>query len=166
MAVPGKLLQGVPLPNGQHLQYKLTGPSWLQTCAALLACRACPDIYKGPTLLTSLVAEMKEPAVCAKNAIGAPCAFLALRVSGQVTRARRAGVTNLVFTLAAAAYWGFVTHQLNLGWIYDSYVPLMSAAIALSFALSLGLPVILPVARGKTLAVLQRAKGAIPARWH
>ena len=41
-------------------------------------------------------------------------------------------------TLAAAAYLGFGTRQLNLGWIYDSYVPLMSAAIALSFALSVG----------------------------
>ena len=47
-------------------------------------------------------------------------------------------MTNLAITLAAAAYWGFATRQLNMGWIYDSYVPLMSAAIALSFALSLG----------------------------
>jgi hypothetical protein len=49
-----------------------------------------------------------------------------------------AGTTNLVVTVAAAVYFGFVTRQLNLGWIYDSYVPLMSAAIALSFALSAG----------------------------
>ena len=47
-------------------------------------------------------------------------------------------MTNLVVTLAAAAYFGFGTRQLNLGWIYDSYVPLMSAAIALSIALSAG----------------------------
>lgn len=64
-------------------------------------------------------------------------------------RAGHAGVTNLVVTLAAAAYLGFGTRQLNLGWIYDSYVPLMSAAIALSFALSVGVvlsPVVPPAA--------------------
>ncbi|KAK9839777.1 hypothetical protein WJX81_000641 [Elliptochloris bilobata] len=73
LAVPGKRRQGAPLPNGQRLQYKLTGTS------------------------------------------------------------------NLVVTLAAALYFGFVTRQLNLGRIYDSYVPLMGTAIALSFAVSLGL---------------------------
>ena len=57
-------------------------------------------------------------------------------------------------TLAAAAYWGFATRQLNLAWIYDSYVPLMSAAIALSFALSLGVFHPLPVLCCKALAVM------------
>ena len=32
LAVPGKLLQGAPLPSGERLQYKLTGPPWLLTC--------------------------------------------------------------------------------------------------------------------------------------
>lgn len=55
-----------------------------------------------------------------------------------MTHAHTAGTTNLVVTVAVALYFGFATRQLNLGWIYDSYVPLMSAAIALSFALSAG----------------------------
>ena len=41
LAAPGKRLQGAPLPNGQRLQYKLTGAPWLLTCPDLLACRAC-----------------------------------------------------------------------------------------------------------------------------
>ena len=78
-------------------------------------------------------------------------------------RAGHAGVTNLVVTLAAAAYLGFGTRQLNLGWIYDSYVPLMSAAIALSFALSVGAVVIGCVsAAHKQLA----CHGQEQALWH
>lgn len=59
-------------------------------------------------------------------------------LGGGIPHAHTAGTTNLVVTVAAALYFGFATRQLNLGWIYDSYVPLMSAAIGLSFALSAG----------------------------
>ena len=48
------------------------------------------------------------------------------------------GVWNLVITLAAALY-GFRSGKLNLAWIYDNYLPLLTAAVGFSFALSLAL---------------------------
>lgn len=43
---------------------------------------------------------------------------------------------NLTVTLAVLGYYGFVTRQLDLGWLYDNFVPLMSASVAFSWALS------------------------------
>ena len=39
-------------------------------------------------------------------------------------------------TLAVVAYFGFYTQHLNLAWIYTNFVPLLSAAVLFSFALS------------------------------
>ena len=41
-----------------------------------------------------------------------------------------------VVTVAAALWFGFVTKQLDLGWVYDNYLPLMTAAILFSISLS------------------------------
>lgn len=40
-------------------------------------------------------------------------------------------------TVGAALWLGFGSRQLNLGWAYDQYLPLMSATIVLSAALAL-----------------------------
>ena len=50
--------------------------------------------------------------------------------------ARCAGLRIFLLVLAAAGYLGFYKRALDLGWVYDNYVPLMGAAIAFSFALS------------------------------
>ena len=47
-----------------------------------------------------------------------------------------AGTKNLVVTMLAVAYFGFYRQTLNLSWVYDSFVPLLSAATLFSFALS------------------------------
>jgi len=38
--------------------------------------------------------------------------------------------------MLAMAYFGFYNGLLNLSWVYDSFVPLLSAATLFSFALS------------------------------
>lgn len=47
-----------------------------------------------------------------------------------------AGVRNLGVTLAIVAYFGFCTKQLDLSWVHDNFVPLLSAAVLFSFAMS------------------------------
>lgn len=47
-----------------------------------------------------------------------------------------AGVRNLGVTLAVVGYFGFYTQQLDLAWVYINFVPLLSAAVLFSFALS------------------------------
>ncbi len=46
------------------------------------------------------------------------------------------GTRNLVITLLALAYFGFYRQMLDLSWVYDNFVPLLSAATLFSFALS------------------------------
>ena len=57
-----------------------------------------------------------------------------LNTSGSDTGSR-----NLALTLAVVAYFGFYTQQLKLAWTYDNFVPLLSAAVLFSFALSASL---------------------------
>ena len=71
LLVPGKNVDGVKLPNGTHLTYKLTG------------------------------------------------------------------LKNFVLTMCMTIYFGFFTPFLNLSWLYDNYVPLMTSAILFSFCLSM-----------------------------
>lgn len=47
-----------------------------------------------------------------------------------------AGSRNLVVTLLALAYFGFYRQMLDLSWVYDNFVPLLSAATLFSFGLS------------------------------
>ena len=47
-----------------------------------------------------------------------------------------AGTRNLVITMLALAYFGFYRHMLDLSWVYDNFVSLLSAATLFSFALS------------------------------
>lgn len=44
-----------------------------------------------------------------------------------------------VFLIAygAAIFFSFGTHQLDLGWVYDNFVPLITGAVIFSTALSL-----------------------------
>ena len=46
------------------------------------------------------------------------------------------GLLNFWVTLGALAYFGFYKQSLNLSWAYDNYVPLMTASIIFSAALS------------------------------
>ena len=39
-------------------------------------------------------------------------------------------------TVGAAAFLSFGSPQLNLGWVYDNYLPLMTASVLLSSALA------------------------------
>lgn len=50
-----------------------------------------------------------------------------------------AGTYNVVVTLLAAAYFGFYKGTVDLGWIYDNFLPLLTAAVLFSFVLSIGL---------------------------
>lgn len=47
------------------------------------------------------------------------------------------GLTNFFVTIGIAIYFGFFTSSLNLSWLYDNYVPLMTSAILFSFCLSM-----------------------------
>ncbi|GFR49051.1 hypothetical protein Agub_g11077 [Astrephomene gubernaculifera] len=42
----------------------------------------------------------------------------------------------LVLTYGAALYFGFYTRQLDLGWLYDNFAPLLTASLLFSSALS------------------------------
>lgn len=46
------------------------------------------------------------------------------------------GLRNFIVTLGLVGYFGFYRRILNLGWAYDNYVPLMTASVCFSFALS------------------------------
>ena len=46
------------------------------------------------------------------------------------------GTRNLTVTMLALAYFGFYRQLLDLSWVYDNFVPLLSAATLFSFALS------------------------------
>lgn len=48
-----------------------------------------------------------------------------------------AGLQNYVISLAAVLYFGFYRRSLPLGWVYDNYVPLITASIIFSGVLSL-----------------------------
>jgi hypothetical protein len=48
----------------------------------------------------------------------------------------RAAFTLFVITYGAAVYLGFVTRQLDLGWLYDNFLQLLTAAVIFSTALS------------------------------
>ncbi|KAL4441297.1 hypothetical protein ABPG77_011534 [Micractinium sp. CCAP 211/92] len=47
------------------------------------------------------------------------------------------GLQNYVISLAAVLYFGFYRRSLPLGWVYDNYVPLITASIIFSGVLSL-----------------------------
>ena len=47
-----------------------------------------------------------------------------------------AGMRNLTVTLAVLGYYSFYTRQLDLGWVYDNFLPLLSASVAFSWVLS------------------------------
>ena len=47
-----------------------------------------------------------------------------------------AGMRNLTVTIAIIGYYGFYTQQLPLGWIYDNFLPLLTASVLFSWALS------------------------------
>jgi hypothetical protein len=43
----------------------------------------------------------------------------------------------LVVVYAAAVYLGFVERRVDLGWMYDNYVPLLTGSCALSVTLTI-----------------------------
>lgn len=47
-----------------------------------------------------------------------------------------AAFTLFVLTYSAALYFGFYTRQLDLGWLYDNFAPLLTASVIFSSALS------------------------------
>lgn len=49
------------------------------------------------------------------------------------------GRYNLLISLAAVWYFGFHRKLVDLAWIYDNFLPLLSAAVSFTFLLSLGL---------------------------
>ncbi|CAL5220610.1 g2652 [Coccomyxa viridis] len=56
--------------------------------------------------------------------------------NGKKLKYKLTGTRNLVITLLALAYFGFYRQMLDLSWVYDNFVPLLSAATLFSFALS------------------------------
>ena len=62
---------------------------------------------------------------------GMNCLRLVLLINGQP-----AGTRNLTVTVLALAYFGFYKQVLDLSWVYDNFVPLLSAATLFSFTLS------------------------------
>lgn len=57
-------------------------------------------------------------------------------------------------TAAAALYLGFYRGALDLGWVHDNFVPLLSAAVALSYAVA-GLSYLSSWAPGTLLAAVR-----------
>lgn len=47
-----------------------------------------------------------------------------------------AGTRNLFVTLLAVAYVGIYRQTCDLSWVYDNFIPLLSASVLFSFALS------------------------------
>lgn len=47
-----------------------------------------------------------------------------------------AGLQNLALSLGGVLYFGFWRGSLPLGWVYDNYVPLITASVLFSAALS------------------------------
>ena len=96
-------------PDPHHfLHVASRHPSNPRTCLALLACWTQPS----PLLLPC--PSFRFAAACS------PPAFLLF-----------------VLTYGAALYFGFFTQQLNLGWLHDNFVPLLTASLIFSSALSL-----------------------------
>lgn len=56
-----------------------------------------------------------------------------------VEKGHCAGRYNLLISLAAVWYFGFHRKLVDLAWIYDNFLPLLSAAVSFTFLLSLGL---------------------------
>lgn len=50
-----------------------------------------------------------------------------------------AGLYNLWMTIALVLLLSFATDTVNLGWIYDNYLPLLTASLIMSSSLALGL---------------------------
>ena len=48
-----------------------------------------------------------------------------------------AGMRNLTVTLAVLGYFAVHTRQLDLGWVYDNYLPLLTSSLLVSWALAL-----------------------------
>jgi hypothetical protein len=46
------------------------------------------------------------------------------------------GLYCLLVSVGAALYLGFYRRSLDLGWVYDNYVPLLTASVLFSYALS------------------------------
>ncbi len=49
------------------------------------------------------------------------------------------GLTNFVLTLSICLFFGFYTKQLKLAWVYDNFLPLLTASWLFSMCLSVGL---------------------------
>ena len=105
--LPGHSEEGVLLADNKRLRYKLTG---VRLCCTPIHCRCvntfCP---RGYLQVHHGLKEIPVPA---------------------------AGVRNLSVTLAVVGYFGFYTQQLNLAWIHTQFIPLLTAAVLFSFALS------------------------------
>ena len=48
----------------------------------------------------------------------------------------RAGTRNLTVTALALGYFGAYRGLLDLSWVYDNFIPLLTASVLFSFALS------------------------------
>lgn len=56
---------------------------------------------------------------------------------GTRLRYKLTGLKNFLVTVGIAIYFGFFTPFLNLSWLYDNYVPMMTAAILFSYFFAL-----------------------------
>ena len=113
LAIPGPVEQGTQLSNGRKLKYKLTGT---QSCTP-----AAHDVDHVSHVSKSFW-SFKSYVLCL-----------------QLMHTDCAGTKNLVVTMLAVAYFGFYSQTLKLSWVYDSFIPLLSAATLFSFALSAAL---------------------------
>lgn len=59
--------------------------------------------------------------------------------AAMTSSALHAGKYNLLCTLLAVVYFGFYRGSIDVAWIYDNFLPLLSAAVSFSFLLSLSL---------------------------
>lgn len=71
--------------------------------------------------------------------------------NGSRLRYKLNGLQNMVISVGLVLYLGFYRRSLDLGWVYDNYVPLITASIIFSAGLSLYL-YISSFAKGRVLA--------------
>ena len=139
LLLPGQLRQGVALPDGSRLPYKLNG-------AVLVEWRVDGGRWLVPAGGAMLHAQTVQcsrcpaPASCFRRSASLPCVPRPPHPLIMCPPLLPAGLQNLVLSLAAVAYFGFWRRgALPLSWVYDNYVPLMTAAVLFSFALSAAL---------------------------
>ena len=130
LLLPGQRRQGVVLADGSRLTYKLNGGC---CCAVCVGSAQLPWRRRRWWWWCAGADPLPPLPACPPPSPGP------------------AGLRSMVITLGAVLYFGFWRRSWDLGWVYDNYLPLVTASVICSAALSLALYAA-SFARGRLLA--------------